>query len=213
MGLQHVFDGASLALMPDPALQCRKTCYSILGCEYWQLHAQKGCFVEIPSVGKVEYPITTSSVVSPHSSRDWVAGEYIRRMCASVTTTTTLIEAFEGPWWGWWLIALGLVLVCGGILTLFPLLCRDKRPKRRTRSFPAEVIAPTWPQPGSTQHETLPAPSFTIQPTQPGQPTLNIQPPVLMTRTSVRPPFLAPMLATPALMGEFRPIQYTMVPS
>lgn len=89
--LETVFGPGSITSMsqqggqPLPARQCANVCYSLVGCEYWQLDTRIGCRIENPANGHtVTYPLSSSAVSWDAASvADIVAGEYIQRRCDS----------------------------------------------------------------------------------------------------------------------------------
>jgi len=62
---------------------CRRWCYSALDCEYWT-YGLGGCWVNVPSIKQVEYPLTMGPNGAQNSGQlagNVVAGEYIQHFC------------------------------------------------------------------------------------------------------------------------------------
>lgn len=155
-GLQNVFDKATYDKMSDPASQCRKACYAVFGCQYWQLNNETGCWVELPYVTKVQYPLTTAGLLDHTTlAPNFVDGEFIQHSCLalpvipsitptttqSTTTTTTTTEVAGGfPWWAWLLVALGLILICAALAAM--MLCARKPAKTKKRAAKLHKTTP-----------------------------------------------------------------------
>lgn len=221
MGLQKVFDTLNMGLMPDPIAQCKKYCYSVLRCQYWQLDNQTGCWVELPDVQTVQYPLTTAGVHYNSSHAPYmIAGEYIQRTClptptsppapvsipplvaaplaATATTTTTTGAAGGFPWWGWLLLAL-LLCCCLGLAGAAVFLLggfRKQKPKK-TRSAPRKTrTAPAAAPPPVVPSVAVPG-SFSRAASR--------SPPVTTVHT------LMPMYSAPApfITVERAPVRFT----
>eukprot|EP00929_Paragymnodinium_shiwhaense_P020812 TRINITY_DN13749_c0_g1_i1.p1 TRINITY_DN13749_c0_g1~~TRINITY_DN13749_c0_g1_i1.p1 ORF type:complete len:624 (-),score=106.01 TRINITY_DN13749_c0_g1_i1:140-1939(-) len=83
MGLHQVFDHKQMKslrnVLRDPVSLCRDTCLSDVGCEYWQLLQESGCWVEMPHIGSAPFPLTMDSLGT--SEDPVLAGEYLQRYC------------------------------------------------------------------------------------------------------------------------------------
>lgn len=169
IGLKLVFDKANADLMDDAVSQCKKVCYSVLKCQYWQFDRVSGCWIEDPAA-PLPYPLTKASIRNSTYGSNVVGGEFIQRECSLIVTptTTTTTEAAGGfPWWGWLLLALLLLCCIGGILAL--LLCGQK-PKKAKKSQRALAKPPTplVAEPVPTMQRAMPvytsAPVYTAPP-------------------------------------------------
>lgn len=151
-GLTEVFNQQNAARMPDAAQQCRHTCISVLGCQYWQL-VDSACWIELPP-NRVAYPLTTANAPPPDVS---VVGEFIQHVCFDTVTTTTTIGESGLPWWGWFLIALAcMCCLCCLVGALLYMLC-GKSKKTTSRGLRAEEEVPVIPaQPVDTQMSQMP---------------------------------------------------------
>lgn len=193
-GLQNVFDKANYDLMQDPASQCRKACYAVFGCQYWQLNNETGCWVELPDDEKVQYPLTTAGL-HDHTTPapNFVDGEFIQHLClrpivmptytptTTVSTTTTTEAAGGFPWWGWLLVALGLMLICAALAAAM-MLCARKPVKSKKRATRPRLPQATPP--------VASVPSVPLIQAQPVSPVQTMQP-VYTTYTPV-PQFAVP---------------------
>lgn len=87
MGLQNIFGTADMIAqgsVSNSIESCRRACYAVLGCEYWQLNIETGCYAELPEVERVQYPLLNDAnglQFNTPLAKHFVAGEYIRRLC------------------------------------------------------------------------------------------------------------------------------------
>eukprot|EP00929_Paragymnodinium_shiwhaense_P049045 TRINITY_DN24757_c0_g1_i1.p1 TRINITY_DN24757_c0_g1~~TRINITY_DN24757_c0_g1_i1.p1 ORF type:complete len:671 (-),score=106.88 TRINITY_DN24757_c0_g1_i1:118-2130(-) len=66
---------------------CKNTCLSEIGCEYWYYSSVYGCFVDDPKgeggwVG-FPYPLLEDKAFGPNEERHLIAGEYLQRLCGT----------------------------------------------------------------------------------------------------------------------------------
>lgn len=183
LGLKRVFDKEDMDMMGmDVAkIQCKKSCYSALKCQYWQLNEVSGCWIE--GANALPYPLTAANVeTGTADANNTIAGEYIQRRCTSLiptvapppsstvpptvpptmstmaptstTTTTTTTEAAGGfPWWGWLLLALvALCCICGIIACVLA----SQKPKKAKKA--KRTLRPQQPvqQPVPTMQTAMP---------------------------------------------------------
>jgi len=82
--LTKIFDVITFQSWQDGAAACRKSCLSLLLCQYWQYSEVYGCSIEHSSVDTVKYPLVNNGIdmqTGTDVASTVRAGEYIQHIC------------------------------------------------------------------------------------------------------------------------------------
>lgn len=135
--LEQAFTEQDAVRLGDLAVEeCRKMCYSVLSCRFWQFSVNTGCYFEGVS-SSVPTPLALYNVTDPEVT----AGEFIQRTCVEPAVEAMDVDEVNP------LIFLLLLVAFCCIIAIGAYLCFACKPKPKAQKRSVKRAAPPPPPP------------------------------------------------------------------